>query len=331
MHFILEESSWAWDGEDRLTYIEQIERLLDRLDVADERGEGVTASRELLEQKIAGAPLAEVLWQGDGPLALPHEVKERLTPHLSRLDYWDDTAPYLEFEATIAGALVISPSAVYAHAHAHGDSPLACLPLPGRWSGPCAVQVGERAVLLHFVTDEASHRAYFRALVDRAKLDEAAIADLAPHAYPNTYFLEGVWRGLRDFSGGLARARGHLLRFLAVFDDHGAWVFGDLTGRLSPAEPVPSATSRVPVTNALIEKRFLGWGLDLAPEKHNVRDHAASRRARTRTLAGESLYCEWHYKLEGHTNRVHVHPPTKATQGRPIVAIFADHLPLPGD
>jgi hypothetical protein len=67
MHFILEESSWAWDGEDRLTYIEQIERLLDRLDVADERGEGVTASRELLEQKIAGAPLAEVLWQGDGP------------------------------------------------------------------------------------------------------------------------------------------------------------------------------------------------------------------------------------------------------------------------
>ena len=37
MRFVLEESSWAWDGQDRDGFIERLEQLLDRTDVARER------------------------------------------------------------------------------------------------------------------------------------------------------------------------------------------------------------------------------------------------------------------------------------------------------
>ena len=329
MFFVLEEASWEWDGSDREGYIERIEQLLDRLDVATERDEGFAASRELLEQNIAGAPLADVLWGGDGPLALPREVQERLTPHLSRMEYWDDDEPYREIEATIEDEAVVSPSAVHAHGQVCEGKAIACLPLPGRWSGPRTVVVDDRAAVVCFVTDEVAHREFFRDMLAREKLDEAGVVALAPHAYPSTYFLEDAWRGLRGFEGGYARVRDGLLRFLAVFDDHGAWAFTDETGRLSPSEPVSSDGRRVPVTDAIVQRRFTGWGLDLAPEKPNVRAHGSCRRARTRTLAGESLYCEWHHKLEPHINRVHVHRPTEGSGGRVIVAIFADHLPLP--
>lgn len=329
MFFVIEEASWEWDGHDREGYVERIEQLLDRLDVASERSEGVATSRELLEQKIAGVPLADVLWGADGPLGLPHDVQERLTPHLSRMRYWDDDEPCLEIEATIAGESVVSPSAAHAHVKVSAGDAIACLPLPGRWSGPRTVVIGDRAAILHFVTDETTHRAFFRDVLAGEKLDAGGVVALAPHAYPDTHFLDDAWRGLRSFDGGFARVRGELLRFLAVFDDHGAWAFTDDTGRLSPSESVPSDGRRVPVTNAIVQHRFTGWGLDLAPEHPNVRGHGPARRARTRTLAGESLYCEWHCKLEPHINRVHVHRPTKGSGGRVIVAILADHLPLP--
>jgi hypothetical protein len=46
---------------------------------------------------------------------------------------------------------------------------------------------------------------------------------------------------------------------------------------------------------------------------------------------GRTLYCEWHYKFEPHINRAHVHPPIPESGGKMIIAIFRDHLPLPGD
>lgn len=329
MHFVIEESSWAWDGENREEYIERIEQLLDRLDVALERGEDFATSTELLVQSVAGFALVDVLWNPEGPLSLPVQVRERLTPIFNQLTCWDETEPYTEFEAVIAGEEVLSPSSVLVHGLVRLGAVVACLPLPGRWSGETPVVVGEQAAMIHFVVDEPTHRRFFRSAMAAQKLDALAAEALAPHAYPDTFFLEGVWGGLRSFEGGYTRVRDSLLRFLAVFDDHGRWVFTDESGCLSPDDPVPGDGRRVPVTNAIVQRRFIGWGLDLAPEKPNVREDGVCRRARTRSLAGEDLYCEWHYKIELHANRVHVHRPTQGSGGRAIVAIFADHLPLP--
>lgn len=329
MYFVLEESSWAWDGEEPAVLVERMEQLLDRIDEARERGERVAASRELLGQSVAGIPLGELFWGSDGHV-LTRDIRERLAPVFNSISFWDDDEPFQEFEATIAGREVLSPSAVYVHTRVSRGETMACLPLPGTWAGPCSVVVGERAELVHFVVDETTHRRFFRDAVAAHKLDVHAVEALAPHAFPDTRFIDGVWRDTRRFEGGYARAREALLGFLAILDDHGPWAFTDETGRLSPGEPISESGKRVAVTNALVERRFRGWGLEVAPENPDVGKDAVCRRARTRTLGSEQLYCEWHYKLERHINRVHIHGPTSASEGRVVVAIFTDHLPLPG-
>lgn len=326
MHFVLEESSWTWDGQEQDAFVERIERLLDRLDVARERGEDFAACRALFEQKVHGQDLGEILW-GAG---IAPEVQQRITAHFNMMRYWDDEEEFLGFEARIVDAELFSPSAVYVHARAGQGQLIACLPLPGTWSGPCTVVVADRAELLHFVTDEATHRGFFRSAIAEKKDVQTAEA-LAGHAFPDTFFIEGVWREVRDFLGGYNRVREPLLRFLGVFDDHGKWVLTDETGRLTQDEREPSDKRKVGVSNEIIEKRFLAWGLDVAPEKPNVYADGICRRARERTLGGRVLYCELHYKITLPKNRVHIYRPVKESKDRPIVAIFHEHLPLPGD
>ena len=108
-------------------------------------------------------------------------------------------------------------------------------------------------------------------------------------------------------------------------------MFTDDTGRLSRDEAEPIDEQRQPVSNQIIGRRFKKWGFDIAPEKPNVREDGRCRRPRERVLEGRTLYCEWHYKFEGHVNRAHIHPPVSESGGKMIIAIFRDHLPLPGD
>lgn len=329
MRFLLEEASWAWDGTRRDEYIERIEQLLDRLDVAFERREPFVASDELLRQTIwNGNSLADLLWNADSPLRLPYETRERLAPHLSRMTTWD-AMTVTSFEVSIEGEEVISPSAALALDRVQIGAATACFPLPGKWKGLATVRVGDRSAHVHFVVDESTHRAFFRDALDVERVDEKSLPDLAPHAFPDLYFIESLWRGLGDFEGGYRRVRADLHRVLAILDDHGAWVFTDETGRLSPAEPLSSDDRRVPVANQLIERRFVGWGIEVAPERPNVRSDEACRQARERSVRGQIVYCEWHYKFEPHINRIHLHAPIPASDDRLIVAIFASHLPLP--
>lgn len=330
MRFLLEETSWAWDGRDRAAYIERIEQLLDRLDVAYERDEPYAASRELLAQRVLGEhALTDLLWNPDLPLNVPPEVRQRIAALFNTMRYWDDEAEWPGVEAKIGDRDVLSPSAVLAHARVAEGMATACLPLPGTYHGLCEVIVDERKELVHFVVDESSHRAFFRDALEVERANEAVLQALAPHAFPDLYFMDGVWDGLRHFEGGYARVRRDLHRFLATLDDHGAWVFADTTGRLSPGEPEPRDKNPKPVTNEIIEQRFKGLGLMMAPEKPNVRADGTCRRARERVLGTRTLYCEWHYKFEPHVNRAHIHPPIQESGGKLIIAIFRDHLPLP--
>lgn len=326
MRFVLEESSWTWDGQDLDAFVARIEGLLDRLDVARERGEDLSACRALFEQKVHGVELGEILWGAN--IAL--EIQQRITGHFNMMRFWDDEEELLGLEATIVGAEQFSPSAVYVHARASRDELIACMPLPGTWSGPCTVVVADRAQIVHFVTDAATHRGFFRSAIAEKK-DEHTAEMLAEHAFPDTCFLDGVWRGVRDFAGGYRAVHNELIRFLGILDDHGKWVLTDDTGRLTEDEPGPSDLRKIGVSNDIIKNRFLAWGLDVAPERPNVYADGACRRARERRLGDELLYCELHYKIQLHRNRVHIHRPVKASRDRPIVAIFHEHLPLLGD
>jgi len=330
MRFVLEESSWAWDGNDRVAYIERIEQLLDRLDVARERDEPYAASSELLRQQVLGtSELSDLLWNQDLPLNLPPEVSQRVAALFNSLAYWDDETNWPAIEMSINGRTVVSPSTALAHTKVTERFATACIPLPGTFRGRCEVVVDGRSAQVHFVVDESSHREFFRDAFDVERPNEARLEELARHAYPDLLFLDGVWGELRHFDGGYARVRDALHRLLAVLDDHGAWVFTDKTGRLSPNDPLRDKEFSKSVTDQLIQQRFIGWGFDVAPEKPNVRDDGVCRRARERVLGSRTLYCEWHYKF-GYVNRAHIHPPVPESKGKVIVAIFRDHLPLPG-
>lgn len=160
---------------------------------------------------------------------------------------------------------------------------------------------------------------------------------LAPNAYPNLHFFKSVWDGIVDFEGGYVRVSAELRRYLAVLDDVGHWVFTEPPPAISPTDTVKPLTGRNP-TSAIIEERFKGAGLTMAPEKPNVRIKDKHRKPREILFewtneAGRKetkiLYCEWHGKIEAHTNRVHIYPPIPESGNRLIVAIFHKHLPLP--
>ncbi len=193
MRFLLEETSWGWDGTERDAYVERVEQILDRLDVAREREEPYAGSSLLLTQAILGAhTLADLLWNRDSPLHLPPEVSERIAPHFGAMTYWDDETPWPAVDVKLAGRDVFSPSIALAHARVTRGEATACIPLPGSWSGPLDVVVDQVGTPVHFVVDERSHRAFFRDAIEVERADEDGVAALAPHAFPD--LLVPGWR-----------------------------------------------------------------------------------------------------------------------------------------
>jgi hypothetical protein len=88
------------------------------------------------------------------------------------------------------------------------------------------------------------------------------------------------------------------------------------------------APSQAP-SNQIIERRFVGFNVDISPENPNVYRDPDCRRAREITIGTTKLYCEWHAKIQAHQNRIHVHAPVKESNEKFIVAIVHEHLELP--
>lgn len=327
MRFVLDEASWAWDGVDPAGFVERLEEFLDRLDVARERDEPYAMSSVFWERVVFNdVTLHSLIWDADSPLDLDHDLIERFAAALGGAPVWDAEADWAAIAVTIGGTVVESVSAAHAQA---AENPVACIALPGRWSGPTAVEVGGRVSTVHFVVDETTHRGFFREVFGAAGGEPRQLVEFASHAFPDIHFLDDVWQGLRRLDGGYTRVKERLLKLLAVLDDFGGWIFTDDTGRLTPSEPKPSGGAPTPATSQIIQDRFSGWGLSVAPEKPDVRANKKCREARERTLGGRTLYCEWHYKFEPHINRAHLHGPVEESEHKVVFAILAHHLPLP--
>jgi hypothetical protein len=118
--------------------------------------------------------------------------------------YWDDEMDWPAIDVAIQGDVVVSPSGALAHKRTLEGVSTACIPLPGMWSGPIEIAVGEARASVHFVVDNATHKAFFRDALEVERVDAAGLARLAPHAFPDTFFLEGVWDGIRLFASSSA-------------------------------------------------------------------------------------------------------------------------------
>jgi hypothetical protein len=166
---------------------------------------------------------------------------------------------------------------------------------------------------VHFVPDDPTHTDFFRqAFTFERVTDVDAFATLAPSAFPELRFVEGVFRGLRDLSQPLRSRRDIVINHLSVLNDNGAAIFARRTNRD-------------------IEAGFSEVGLDISPENTGTRNDGACKRERQREYLGETLFFEWHTKIEPHLDRIHVHPGNDKSGSRVIVGIIHRHLRLPGD
>jgi hypothetical protein len=151
---------------------------------------------------------------------------------------------------------------------------------------------------------------------------------ISSYAYPNLYFKDKIWSEINYFSGGYSAVYKTLQKYLSILNDHGAWVFTTPPPLTHPTDTAIPQLGLLP-SKELIENRFLGLSLEMAPEYSNVKEDLKCRTAREITIAEKKLYCEWHGKFELHQNRIHIHPPIPETEGKLIIAFFHKHLPLP--
>lgn len=333
MAFVIDGSEWQFDGWSAEEIELALGRLLDRVTIAGERRERVWIGDDLQTRPVLGELSVWELWSPQCPVRLAPELRQELAAMLvGRLRYLDEESwPDGMADHTAVSISGSPPSessdVAWAHHSVRSRSAVACLGLRREGVHPTATESGKADV--HWVVDEPGHRAFFRAAIDVEHDCESTLERLAPHAFPDLYFVDGVWRGIGDFAGGYHAVRESLRHLLTVLDDHGCWAFTAAPPQIREDDGGEVGTGNP--NNELIEQRFTTYGITLAPEKADVKADNRCRSARERIVGNRTLYCEWHAKLSPNRNRVHVHSPVPESGGKLVVAIFHEHLPLPGD
>ena len=171
--FVLDESSWTEaSGTDRDALSNAIHQLLERLDVARERNEGVVKHKDYYETGLGGGVhLYSALFERDSPLQFDHDLTERLYLALDRVNDYDDTG-LVEYDAEYGGSVRFAPSVVWAHACCSEGRHVAVLPLPlaGVPSGRVPVAVGGVTNEIVFVTEEIFNIKAFFGLLSSWKM-----------------------------------------------------------------------------------------------------------------------------------------------------------------
>lgn len=330
MAFVVDGSEWQFDGWTEHDIISALELLLDRVDAARVRREIVWIGQDLQSKIVRNdkdfwTMLAQPEFHAFG------EVAQEIAAWLGRASFYEDEADWPDgLEQTIVqidNELPLdNPDVAWAHHWVRSNKAVACLGL--RRTGVHLTRSDRGHANVHWVATEAGHRQFWRTAIDTEHDNENTLIRLAPHAFPDLYFAPDVWRGLSRFAGGYQAVRIDLREYLAVLDDDGAWAFTAAPPPLSRHEPKGDDQTIQP-SNQVIERRFLGLGLTMAPENPNVYGERACREAREIRVGSRTLYCEWHGKLEPHQNRIHVHAPVVESGGKVVIGIFRDHLPLP--
>lgn len=209
-------------------------------------------------------------------------------------------------------APIFAPSIAWALAQTLRKDMVACLSLdvfPRR--GPIKVASSELgAHEIHFVVDETTHVAFFRAVLYAKGTAKLAFMSRVASAYPGLVFREGIENGLAKFSLSISDSgfRKKLIHHLAVLNDHGRKIFDEEK------------------ENDQRMKRFENLGVRASPESpQGHRDKAAVER-RTFPFGGQSLIFEWHTKLFPQKDRIYFHDGIPESSHRIIIGAFSKHL-----
>ena len=321
--FVLDESSWAEvaKASPAVVLTDAIERLVDRLDVARDRGEGVVKHADYYWTNLGeGVLLSSLLFESGCASRLDRDLANQLILALDRANDFDDSR-LTEYHAEFAGEVRFAPGLAWAHTSCREGHHVAVLPLPlpDVPAGKVPVTVADSTLEVFFVVGESQHVDFFRAVVALENADEAQLERLAPSAFPALDWADNVWRGLGNFSRPYIAVRDELVRCLGGLNDHGAACFNESAG--DPHQLANFLSARI--------------GARTSDENGATKRHPQSRRDRTRHHCGIDKVFWWHIKLQPHVDRIHFrHEPKSASSTGPseshiIVGLFKDHCVLP--
>lgn len=332
MTFIVNGADWRFDDVAGDVVAQALDRFFDFARISKKRGEPIRLGEDFQSRPMRGDLTLWELFAPDAGLELPGEIRQELAVWLGPAKYYvdDDDWPDRVDETVIAiggGTPAENVDVAWTHHCVRAGRAVACFTIGEGALVETVTTAGAAAV--HFVADEASRRRFWRDAIVLEGDDANSLRRNAAHAFPDILFVDGVLGHLDRLAGGYLASRERVRATLAVLDDRGRWIFTCPPPVATPDERPPSALGALP-PNRLVEARFAHFGLDAAPENPDVRLHRRSREARETTLAGRTLYCEWHVKLEPHRNRVHLHAPVPESGEKLVVAMIDEHLPLPG-
>lgn len=331
MTFIVNGADWRFDDVTGDVVTQALESFFDFSSISKERGEAIKLGDDFQSRPMRGALTLWELFAPDVGLGLAGELRQELAVWLGPAQYYvaDDWPEGVDQTMiAIRGDMPAENIDVsWAHHCVRAGRAVACFTIAEAAVVETVTSAG--AAFVHFVADEASRTRFWRDAIVLEGDDANSLRRNAIHAFPGIWFVDGVLAHLDRLAGGYLASRQRVRETLAVLDDWGRWIFTCPPPTLTPDEGAPPGNQALP-PNQVVAARFTHFNLDAAPEKPNVRLDRRCREARETTLAGRTLYCEWHVKLEPHRNRIHIHAPVPESGEKLVVAMIDEHLPLPG-
>ena len=330
MSIVVDGGDWVFNGKSEQEIAVLLDEFLGRAQTARERQETVWIGDDLQTSAVFDGLDIWSLSSSESPIQIPFDIWQELAAFFSRAPRYADEPiwpPGME-EVRIETddrASSDNPDLAWAHHSVRAGKAVGCLGLTTTGVHHTVSSLG--AAQIHWVTSESTHRQFWRDAIEIEGDSASTLERFASHAFPDLFFVDGVWSGLGRLAGGYTALRTDVRKCLATLDDYGYWAFQCPPPALSIGET--SGPTGILPSNQIIERRFLGLGLTMAPEKPNVYLDNRCRTSREVTVGTRTLYCEWHQKFEPHRNRLHVHGPTAETDNKVVIAIFDEHLPLP--
>lgn len=312
MRFVIDETSWRFDGFAPDACIEALETMLDQLDDMQAQGHLTCYSDELFNITVWQDKSFYELYSPDSPFLIPQEIQERIGVIFYRLLKWQEislTWPS-SFEVQIGeSSKELAPSIAWAHeqtfrnpAHA-----VACVIFPSsRPAGSFVVAVDAKMTLLWFVVDSQNYCDFFRWLIVETTKKPAEMKEIAHSAFPSLDFVDGAFNGIKDMSKPYQVLVGILVHHLGSLSDHGKRIF------LGSRNQVAA--------------EFGALGVNVSDENGNTKGDSEARKERTILIDGINITFWWHSKLERHQDRIHFNPDKITNGGRLLVGIFCCHL-----
>ena len=322
--FVLDESSWAGAAKASPAAVlpDAIERLVERLDVARVRGEGVVKHGAFYETDLGdGVQLFSLLFKPDCRVRIDRDLTLRLSLALDQANEFDESG-LVEYDAEFEGRVRFAPGVAWAHASCSERRHIAVLPVP-LGDVPLRripVTVAGTTREIFFVAEESEHMGFFRSVITLENANEAKFEILAGSAFPALEWADNIWRGLGHFSRPYIAVREEVIGCLGGLSDHGARCFHE-HGAGDPRHLARVLSVRI--------------GARTSDENGATKRHPQSRRDRTRRHRGIDKVFWWHVKLQPNVDRIHFrYEPQPAStpgpsEGHIVVGLFKDHCILP--